>query len=233
MKVLVLLSGGVDSTTCLALAVEKYGKENVHALNILYGQKHNRELTSAQKIADYYQVAYTLLDLSAIFKNSNCSLLVHSDQEIIHQSYQEQLAQLGGSGTVSTYVPFRNGLMLSTAASFAQSIGATLIYYGAHADDAAGRAYPDCTPEFVEYMNKAIYEGTGHELSIEAPFINCNKAQIVKQGLALKVPYQYTWSCYEGKAKPCGKCGTCIDRQNAFKLNGVTDPLISKRTMSS
>lgn len=226
MKVVVLLSGGVDSSTCLALAVKQHGAENVCALNIMYGQKHSKELSCAQKIADYYHVPYHLIDLSLIFSKSNCSLLQHSDQPIIHKSYNEQLKDLGGSGTVSTYVPFRNGLMLSCAASFAQSIGASAVIYGAHADDAAGRAYPDCTPEFVEYMNKAIYEGTGRELVIEAPFLNSNKAGIVKQGLELKVPYELTWSCYEGNDQPCGSCGTCIDRKKAFELNGAVDPLL-------
>ncbi len=227
-KALVLLSGGVDSSTCLALAVKNYGKENVFALNIFYGQKHDRELKSAQDIANYYQVPYRLLDLSTVFSASDCSLLKGSTQEIDHRSYSDQLQSLGGEGTVSTYVPFRNGLMLSAAASYAQSIGAQVIVYGAHKDDAAGRAYPDCTPEFVAAMDKCIYEGTGHELHLEAPFINSNKAGIVKTGLELKVPYELTWSCYEGKNEPCGVCGTCRDRIKAFEQNGTIDPLIKK-----
>ena len=116
--------------------------------------------------------------------------------------------------------------MLSAAAAVAQSNGSDEIWYGAHKDDAAGRAYPDCTPEFVDYMGKAIYEGTGHEIKLVAPFINSNKADIVRQGLAMKVPYELTWSCYEGGEKPCGTCGTCIDRINAFKLNNAIDPLM-------
>lgn len=225
-KVVVLLSGGIDSSTCVAIAVDKFGSENVYALNILYGQKHDRELKSAQDIANHYNIHYQLLDLSSIFSFSNCSLLKHSTNEITHKSYFEQLSEIGGEGTVSTYVPFRNGLMLSTAASYAQSVGANIIYYGAHADDAAGRAYPDCTTEFVEYMNKAIYIGTGNEVSIEAPFINYNKTEIVKLGLELKVPYEKTWSCYEGDTEPCRSCGTCIDREKAFTNNGTTDPLL-------
>lgn len=227
-KVLVLLSGGVDSSTCLALAVNLYGRNNVHTLNIFYGQKHDRELQAAQDIADYYQVPYRLLDLSNVFAATDCSLLKGSSKQIDHRSYSDQLADLGGEGTVSTYVPFRNGLMLSAAASYAQSIGAQLIIYGAHRDDAAGRAYPDCTSEFVEAMDKCIYEGTGHELHLEAPFINSNKAGIVKAGLELNVPYHLTWSCYEGSDKPCGKCGTCRDRIQAFELNNVTDPLMTR-----
>lgn len=225
MKVAVLLSGGIDSSTCLALAVRKNGAENVVAINIQYGQKHDRELQSAEKIAQYYGVEYRLIDLGFIFKDSNCSLLKHSSEEIVHKSYSEQLNDIGGQGTVSTYVPFRNGLMLSVAASIAQSVGAKEIWYGAHKDDAAGRAYPDCSPEFVENMNNAIYQGTGNDLSIYAPFLDANKAEIVCLGLELKVPYELTWSCYEGKEKPCGKCGTCIDRHEAFVSNGTIDPL--------
>lgn len=99
-------------------------------------------------------------------------------------------------------------------------------YYGAHADDAAGRAYPDCTPEFADYMNKAIFEGSGRTTHLEAPLINLNKAGVVKLGLELKAPYQFTWSCYEGGEKPCGTCGTCIDRAMAFEANGVKDPAL-------
>ncbi len=225
MKVAVLLSGGVDSTTCLAMAVKEYGASNVTALNIHYGQKHAKELKCAALIAKYYGVDYKLLDLSSVFSFSNCSLLTHSSEQIIHESYAQQLNEMGGEGTVSTYVPFRNGLMLSAATSLAQSIGATEIWYGAHKDDAAGHAYPDCSIEFVDAMSAAIYEGTGKEVSLKAPFINKNKAAIVKAGLELKVPYEMTWSCYEGNDKPCGTCGTCIDRQNAFIANGVKDPL--------
>jgi 7-cyano-7-deazaguanine synthase len=113
--------------------------------------------------------------------------------------------------------------MLSAAASIAVSVGASLVYYGAHADDAAGNAYPDCSVRFTDAINRAIYEGTGGKVSIIAPFVTSNKAQVVKTGLELGVPYKMTWSCYEGGEKPCGKCGTCIDRAKAFALNGVED----------
>ena len=101
---------------------------------------------------------------------------------------------------MSTYVPFRNGLFLSSAASMALSLGCSVVYYGAHHDDWAGNAYPDCSLEFVEAMNRAIVEGTGGELRLEAPFVTWSKADIVREGLALGVPYELTWSCYEGGA---------------------------------
>ncbi len=224
MKVLVLSSGGVDSTTALAIAVNKYGKENVIALSVSYGQKHDKEIEAAKSVADYYGVEQLFLDLAKIFQYSNCSLLQGSTEEIPEESYAKQIQKTEGKTPVSTYVPFRNGLFLSSAASIALSKECELIYYGAHADDAAGFAYPDCSPVFHQAMNEAVWEGSGHQLKIEAPFVKKTKADIVKQGLELGVPYALTWSCYEGGARPCGKCGTCLDRAAAFAANGVKDP---------
>ncbi len=224
MKVMVLASGGVDSSTCLAMAVDKYKSENVIALSISYGQKHNKELESAKKIAQYYNVEFKQIDVATLFEDSDCSLLTHSDKDIPQESYAEQLKKTDGK-PVSTYVPFRNGLFLSVAASIALSNGCSLIYYGAHSDDAAGNAYPDCSDVFNEAMNRAIYEGSGRQLSIKAPFVGLKKADVVRKGLELKVPYELTWSCYEGHDKPCGVCGTCIDRRAAFRANNTEDPL--------
>lgn len=225
MKALVLFSGGVDSTTCLGLAVKKYGKENVTALSISYGQKHSKEIEAAKAVAEYYGVEKIDLDLSLIFQFSDCSLLKNSHEEIPHESYSEQLKKTDGS-PVSTYVPFRNGLFLSSAASIALSKNCEVIYYGAHSDDAAGNAYPDCSAVFNDAMNTAIYEGSGRQIKIEAPFVGMTKAEVVKTGLELGVSYELTWSCYEGGEKPCGVCGTCIDRAKAFELNGVKDPAV-------
>lgn len=224
-KALVLFSGGVDSTTCLGLAIERFGKENVIPLSIHYGQKHEKEVEAAKKILKYYGISGMEMDLSSVFAYSDCSLLTHSDEEIPKAAYEEQLSAHEGT-PVSTYVPFRNGLFLSCAASIALSKGCSYIYYGAHRDDAAGSAYPDCSQAFYESMNQAVYEGSGKALKIEAPFIGKNKAQVVAEGLRLQVPYGLTWSCYEGKDRPCGSCATCIDRQKAFAANGVTDPAL-------
>lgn len=226
MKILVLSSGGVDSTTCLAMAVAEVGAENVLALSVYYGQKHDKEIQAAKKVAEYYGVRRMELDLSVIFAGSNCSLLKQSTEEIPLESYAQQIEETHGEKPVSTYVPFRNGLFLSSAASIALSHGCSKIMYGAHADDAAGAAYPDCSVDFVNAMNQAIYLGSGNQLTIEAPFVSLTKADVVKKGLELGVPYELTWSCYEGGEKPCGKCGTCIDRQRAFELNGTVDPLL-------
>ena len=225
MKALVLFSGGVDSTTCLALAADKYGADEVLALSISYGQKHSKELQAAVKIAEHYGIEFRTLDLAALFAGSDCSLLAGSDAEIPKETYAEQLSKTDGK-PVSTYVPFRNGLFLASAASIALSAGCEVIYYGAHSDDAAGNAYPDCSDEFNEAMNRAIFLGSGQQLRIEAPFVKLSKADVVKKGIELKVPYEMTWSCYEGGDRPCGVCGTCRDRIAAFRANGIEDPLI-------
>ena len=222
MKALVLFSGGVDSTTCLALAIKKYGNDEVLAMSVYYGQKHDKEIEAAKKIAAYYNVRLKQLDLTRIFEDSDCSLLKGSQQDIPEESYEAQLKKTNGA-PVSTYVPFRNGLFLSSAASIALSNGCTEIYYGAHMDDAAGNAYPDCSKEFNNAINSAIYIGSGNILTVTAPFIGMNKAQVVKTGLELGVPYEMTWSCYEGGDRPCGKCGTCRDRAAAFLANGITE----------
>ena len=226
MKALVLSSGGVDSTTALGLAVKKYGRENVTALSVFYGQKHDKEIKASTAVADYYGVEHLFLDLSVIFKDSNCSLLRHSTEEIPEESYAEQIKRTEGEKPVSTYVPFRNGLFLSSAASIALSRDCGVIYYGAHADDSAGAAYPDCSPVFNNAMNEAIWEGSGHQLRIEAPFVNVSKADVVRMGLETGVPYELTWSCYEGGEEPCGRCATCIDRAAAFAANHAEDPAI-------
>lgn len=224
-KALVLSSGGVDSSTCLALAVEKFGAENVVALSLFYGQKHDKELQAASAVAKHYKVRHIQLDLQPIFQYSDCSLLSGSDKEIPHESYAEQLSETDGS-PVSTYVPFRNGLFISAAASIALSCDCSVIYYGAHSDDATGNAYPDCSDDFNRAMNEAVWQGSGKQLHLEAPFVNSTKAEVVACGLRLGVPYELTWSCYEGGELPCGECGTCLDRIEAFRKNDVQDPLV-------
>ncbi|MGN0675065.1 MAG: 7-cyano-7-deazaguanine synthase, partial [Oscillospiraceae bacterium] len=129
MKALVLFSGGVDSTTCLAMAVKRYGAENVVALSVSYGQKHTKEIEASDAVANHYGVEHIKLDLGLIFRYSNCSLLSHSSEEIPHESYAKQLEKTDGT-PVSTYVPFRNGLFIAAAASVALSKECSVILYG-------------------------------------------------------------------------------------------------------
>jgi len=229
MKALVLSSGGCDSTVCVGIAVDRYGKENVITASLFYNQKHSMELECARKVAEHYGVKHIEDDISGVMKYAKnvCSLLQGSEKEIPDKSYAEQIKE-NGEGRVSSYVPFRNGLFLSLAAAYADSLfpgEEVAIFYGAHADDAAGNAYADCSPEFADAMDKAIQIGTYDKIHVERPLIHMNKSQVVAEGLRLKVPFELTTSCYNGRKCACGKCGTCIDRIEAFRSNRVIDPV--------
>lgn len=229
-KSIVLSSGGVDSTTCVSIACDRFGAENVSTLSVFYGQKHSKELECARNVANHYRVSHYELDLSTILQYSNCSLLTNSTEAIKHKSYAEQIAE-NGEGMVDTYVPFRNGLLLSAVAALAMSLypkDDVYIYLGAHADDAAGRAYADCSDEFVSAMTEAINLGTYGKVHVEAPLVDMTKSEVVATGIKLGTPYELTWSCYEGDELACGTCGTCIDRLEAFRLNNMADPITYK-----
>lgn len=228
MKAVVLSSGGLDSTTCLAMAVKKLGAENVSALSIFYGQRHERELQSARAVAKFYNVAHYELDAAEIFKHSHSALLNTSTESLEKSSYAAQKKK-NKSPRIATYVPFRNGLMISMAASFADGLyedDSVELYIGVHSDDAAGDAYADCSAQFIASMSAAIRIGTYEKIRLVAPFICQKKSDVVKVGLELNAPYHLTWSCYERGDKPCGQCATCIDRAKAFELNGVKDPAL-------
>lgn len=222
-KVLVLCSGGLDSTVLLYKMVHEFGADNVIALNAYYGQKHYKEYEYAVYNCERLGVQLYNINLTQLysFNKGSSALLKGSDQKIEHRSYAEQLKDKP-NGIVTAYVPFRNGLFLSAATTIAYQLGCTIVGYAAHADDSAGNAYPDCTPEFVKAASAFAWEGT-NSINIIAPFINCNKAEIVRQGKELAVDFSKTWSCYEGKDEPCGTCGTCIDRIAALRANGIED----------
>lgn len=225
MKALVLLSGGLDSATCLGIAVDKFGAENVSAVSIFYGQRHQRELSCATKLSEHYGIKRYEFDAAAIFSKSDSALLNSSEKNLSHETYGEQVKK---NPRVDTYVPFRNGLFISVAASFADSIfdEPTEIFIGVHQDDTAADAYPDCRADFIQSIGDAVKIGTFGKLKLVAPFLGKNKSDIVKIGLDLKVPYELTWSCYERGDKPCGKCATCLDRAAAFAANNIPDPAL-------
>jgi 7-cyano-7-deazaguanine synthase len=213
-RAVVLLSGGIDSTTLMYALVEKY---EVWPLSIDYGQKHVRELQSARDVClargDWLLQRWQCFDLS------NFPSLVESvltgKGDVPEGAYDVDTIKV-------MVVPNRNMIFLSLAAGYAESIGAEYVAYAAHHNDAA--VYPDCRPEFAKSVAETIQLGTGGNVSVLAPFIHFTKAEIVKLGKGLNVPFQKTWSCYKGEALHCGACPTCIDRKQAFKLAGVKDP---------
>ena len=214
-KAVCVISGGMDSTLSAKIA-QNDGYEVIGVHYNYLQRTEQKELQAFRNVIDALNIKTKYeIDLP-FFAGIGASALTDASIEVPTSGLSD--------GVPVTYVPFRNGLFLSAAASLALSLDCGYIYYGAHSDDAAGNAYPDCTEHFYKSMGDAIFEGSGKECSLEAPFINHNKADVVKEGLRLGVPYHLTWSCYEGGDKPCGHCGTCIDRAEAFRANGVEDP---------
>lgn len=231
MIAMVLNSGGVDSTTAVSLAIDEFGEDDVETVSVYYGQRHMKELRCAEMVARHYGIPHHTLDLSNVFKECQCPLLSASKQSIPHKTYAEQISE-SEDGVVPTYVPFRNGLLLSAVTSYAMSLHPNeeiTLFLGNHTDDSAGNAYPDCSVAFSNAITEAIEEGTSHKVHIRTPFKEMAKKDIVALGLRLGTPYKLTWSCYEGGEKACGTCGTCRDRVEAFKANGVHDPIEYER----
>tara|TARA_Y100001951_G_scaffold105192_1_gene120569 strand:+ start:1915 stop:2613 length:699 start_codon:yes stop_codon:yes gene_type:complete len=217
MKAIVLFSGGMDSTTLLAQAINKH--DEVIALSILYGSKHNEvESKAAQEICDFYKIQRIKLDIDFNTWGFKSDLLT-SGGDVPEGHYADE-------SMTATVVPFRNGILLSIATGIAESLEAGVIYYGAHGGDHP--IYPDCRPEFVEAMRTAIATGTGNSVTMDAPFSEIDKTEIAKLGHALNVPFERTWSCYQPVATEddyihCGRCGTCVERIEAFTDSNVPD----------
>ena len=218
-SVVVLLSGGMDSVTALYHAAQAW--RVAAALSFDYGAKHNhREIPCAAWHCHRLGVRHEVIDLGFVNRLFRSDLL-QSGGVIPDGHYEEQTMK-------QTVVPFRNGIMLSVAAGYAESIGAGGLAIAAHAGDHA--IYPDCREEFMESMATAIRLGTYAGVAIQRPFIAMTKAQIAAQGTELGVDYAQTWSCYKGGGIHCGTCGTCVERREAFLLAGITDPTVYAST---
>ncbi len=214
-KTIVLLSGGLDSTVAFYEALQQ--NEVMAALSFHYGSKHNnREIPCAVYHARENDVPYVVIRLDCIEEHFTSDLLC-SGGDVPEGHYEEENMR-------RTVVPFRNGIMLSLAAGFAESRGADALVIAAHAGDHA--VYPDCRESFMTAMAEAVRLGTYAAIEIIRPFINRTKSQIVSRGRELGVDFSQTWSCYKGRDMHCGKCGTCVERREAFLLAGVPDPTV-------
>jgi 7-cyano-7-deazaguanine synthase len=215
LKALVVLSGGMDSATALAWAIREWNAPEVSTVSFNYGSKHNgREHFAARALTKHYGVgnAYVRLPLKDLLR----SHLMSGGAPIPHGHYADDNMK-------KTVVPFRNGIMLAVAAGIAESWGAQFMLIGNHAGDHA--IYPDCRETFMTPMAQAIKAGSWAGVELRRPFEAMSKADIVKLGAELGVPYQHTYSCYEGDLVACGRCGTCVERLEAFELAGGTDPI--------
>jgi 7-cyano-7-deazaguanine synthase len=215
MKGVLILSGGVDSTTLL-YKMHSDGYE-VTAITFNYAQRHKKEITYAKAIAKRLDITHHVVDLSSLACLLGDSALL-GGIEVPSCHYTKEAAK-------KTIVPNRNMIMLSVAAGYAEAHEIPEVFYAAHKNDRT--IYPDCRPEFVQALRPAIRLATAwHPVDLRAPFVDMSKAEIVRMGLALEVPYELTWSCYKGEEQPCRTCPTCIEREEAFALNGRRDPLV-------
>ncbi|HKI12908.1 MAG TPA: 7-cyano-7-deazaguanine synthase QueC [Candidatus Acidoferrum sp.] len=227
-KCVVLLSGGMDSCVCTAIAREQHGAGNVALLHAGYGQRtEKRERRAFEEIAGFYGVSEKLVVQLDHFRAIGGSALI--DQKITVPENELGAPGPGGSEIPVTYVPFRNAHFLSVAVSWAEAIGAQAIYIGAVAEDSSG--YPDCRPEYYRIFQELIRVGTRPETHIElvTPVIGMRKSEIVRRGLALGAPLHLTWSCYQGEELACGACDSCLLRLRAFADADVPDPIPYRR----
>ena len=208
VRALVLLSGGIDSTTALYLT--KQQTDDIYSMNMIYAQTYDSEAEASKKIAAAAHVREHLSVFLPFFKD-------------IERRYKPTLS----SRTSSAYVPARNIVFYGVAVAYAETLKANKIVFGSNADDA--KALPDARPRFIQLMNELIRDGTragseGFVIETVNPLINYDKTEVLKLAIALKVPLQLTWSCYEDSEIPCGKCRGCISRQAAFNELGILDP---------
>ncbi|MFL1404848.1 7-cyano-7-deazaguanine synthase QueC [Marinobacter sp. M1N3S26] len=211
--VVVIYSGGMDSFTLLHRALAE--GHRVHALSFDYGQRHVRELEAASAVCGDLGLPHKVLDIRSLQAVMAGSALT-GGSEVPEGHYEEESMK-------STVVPNRNMILLSLATGYAVTVAADAVWFGAHGGDHA--IYPDCRPEFVEKMDAVCRVANYEPVAVEAPYIRADKAEILAEGLAMGLDYGQTWTCYNGRHRACGVCGSCVERLEAFASHGVTDPL--------
>jgi 7-cyano-7-deazaguanine synthase len=214
-KTVVLLSGGLDSSTLLYDVLRAEGDKNTISLSVHYGQRHWRELAAAYAISKRARVQHVTVDVPQTIWDGASSSQVGVKEDVPHGHYADESMKV-------TVIPNRNMLLLATAAAVALSRGALRLAYAAHAGDHA--IYPDCRPAFIDAMRLAFKVCAYEPLELYTPFNFMTKADVVLKGHHLSVPLELTYSCYEGNERHCGRCGTCVERREAFQVAKVDDP---------
>jgi len=231
-KAVVLLSGGMDSCVCAAIARERHGAGNIALLHAGYGQRtERRERRAFDDIAEFYGVRERLVVQLDHFRSIGGSAL--TDTKIAVPENELGAKAPHGNSIPVTYVPFRNAHFLSVAVSWAEAIGAGAIYIGAVAEDSSG--YPDCRPEYYRVFQELIRVGTRPETQIEivTPVITLKKSEIIRKGIELRAPLHLTWSCYQSEEAACGACDSCLLRLRAFAEAGVPDPIPYRQSVAA
>ncbi|MBS3947765.1 MAG: 7-cyano-7-deazaguanine synthase QueC [Dethiobacter sp.] len=220
-RAVVVLSGGLDSTTCMALA--QAAGEEIFPLTFSYGQRHAAELEAAGKVAAFYSAAdrHKVIDLTGLLFGS---ALTDAGKEIPLGRSETEI----GQGIPSTYVPARNTVFLALALAQAEPLGAVAIYIGVNALDFSG--YPDCRPDYIRAFQEVINKGTaagveGRGIRLDTPLVNLTKAELIKSGMELGAPYHLTYTCYQGTVPSCGVCEACLLRLKGFREAGLVDPI--------
>jgi len=212
-KAIVILSGGMDSTTLL-YDIKAQGYD-VKAITFDYGQKHNKEVECAKKTCQALEIPITLVEFPILGQLAP-SALTSEHIDVPEGSYEDENMK-------ATVVPNRNMVLISLAASYAISEKADVLFYGAHGGDHA--IYPDCRTEFVEALAAVIAIADWHKLELVAPYLDMDKGDIAIRGKDLGVDFSLTWTCYKGLEKACGKCGSCVERLEAFEKAEMKDPV--------
>jgi len=212
-RAVVVLSGGLDSTVLLAQLVAQ-GVASC-ALSVDYGQRHRVELDAAQRVASHYGVPHTVANLSTLRPLLGASSQTCDATPVPEGHYTHETMKL-------TVVPNRNMVLLSVSIAHAIATGRNAVAYGAHSGDRT--IYPDCREDFAAAMAVAALLCDWQPITLLRPFVHLTKADIVALGYALGVPFELTWSCYQGGSVHCGRCGTCVERREAFTLSNLPDP---------
>lgn len=215
---IIVLSGGLDSTTAAYWAKAEYGGD-IELISFDYGQRHKKELNYAQATSAELDAPLHIVDLTSINHLIQSSALTHPGGVVPEGHYANETMK-------QTVVPNRNSMMLNIAVARAVSVGAHSVVTGVHAGDHA--VYPDCRPQFIGALNALVQVACEGFLEdyfyVAAPFVGLTKAEIVVIGNTHGVPWQNTWSCYKGEELHCGRCSTCLERVEAFSIAGVDDP---------
>jgi len=211
-SVLVVYSGGLDSYTLLNKAMKNF--DRVEAITFNYGQKHNKEIEYAKSNCAELNIKHEVVNLD--LENVLAGSALVGDIDIPEGNYDKEKMK-------QTIVPNRNMIMISVAASLVIKNNIEYLWYAAHSGD--HEIYPDCRPEFIDKMTAVLEICDYHKINFEAPFQNLSKSEIVSTGLSMGLDYSKTWTCYEGKEKPCGKCSACLERALSFEANNTEDPL--------
>lgn len=218
MKTVLALSGGLDSTCLLAKCISN--GHAVHPVIFSYGSKHNKyENQAAQSVCDFYELKPTFLDLTALMRDFKSNLLL-SGGKIPEGHYADETMK-------KTVVPGRNLIFISILAGLAESIDTDIVALAVHSGDHA--IYPDCRPEFIARAAEAVMHSSDYKVSIYTPFLHIDKGEVLREGLYYKAPIHLTRTCYKNQPIPCGACGACVERAEAFESCNTNDPVLLRR----